>query len=442
MSSSQPQDNSNNIDAKRKHRSHRYRMAKEAKNKKLPKNFFQDIIEAENAIIADSSKENCEKLIFLYKTAAEYYTQRDKDLEQIYVKEIQKLLVKPEVMQIYANKNENKDNSNQVKQQINPTITKVKMLIAANMANPNDLRKKVKEIIEQYNNGCINFNMINKKSDSEQKQQLCKNTKIKTFSNLILYEEDMKENINDNNNGTNNDKSDDININDDLNNQNELDMLKGSAKRRKFQRKASQIISFGSKDNICRSEKRRKTLQLYRTQLNLDSINLSNTDNSINNNNVKLMPKDSSTSLLSTQQQKAFIKNDMSEELMRFLRDYNKKLYFLFQKQIEESIRHLNNTLDKTYRDKINKHFEFQDSLGEYQLMLDEAVDETLAENVAELVTSLENEYKIDMENITTKENDKMQKITKHYANKQLKNNIVIGNLNIETLGEIVNIFK
>ena len=74
--------------------------------------------------------------------------------------------------------------------------------------------------------------------------------------------------------------------------------------------------------------------------------------------------------------------------------------------------------------------------------MLDEAVDETLAENVSELVKSLENEYKIDMENITNTENNKMQKITKHYAKKQLKNNIVIGNLNIETLGEIVNIFK
>ena len=448
-SQNQPQDNSKNKDVKKKHRSHRHRMVREARNKQLPKNFFQDIIEAENAIIADSSKENCEKLIFLYKTAAEYYAHRDKDLEQIYVKEIQKLLVKPEVMQIYAHKNENKDNSNQVKQQINPTITKVKMLIAANRANPIDLRKKVKEIIEQYNNGCTNFNMINKKSDSEQKQQLCKNTKIKTFSNLILYEEDMKENINDNNsnNETNNDEQNNVNINNDLNNKNELDLLRGSAKIRKLQRKTSQIISFGSKDNICRSDKRRKTLQLYRTQLNLDSINLSNTNNnnnndSDNNKNIKLMPKDSSTSLLSPQQQKAFIKNDMSEELMRFLRDYNKKLYFLFQKQIEESIRHLNNTLDKTYRDKINKHFEFQDSLGEYQLMLDEAVDETLAENVSELVKSLENEYKIDMENITNTENNKMQKITKHYAKKQLKNNIVIGNLNIETLGEIVNIFK
>jgi hypothetical protein len=41
------------------------------------------------------------------------------------------------------------------------------------------------------------------------------------------------------------------------------------------------------------------------------------------------MPKDSSTSLLSPQQQKAFIKNDMSEELMRFLRDYNKKASLL-----------------------------------------------------------------------------------------------------------------
>jgi oligoendopeptidase F len=127
---------------------------------------------------------------------------------------------------------------------------------------------------------------------------------------------------------------------------------------------------------------------------------------------------------------------------MRFLKDYNKKLYFLFQKQIEESIRHLNNTLDKTYREKINKHFEFQDSMGEYQLMLEEAVDETLAENVKELISSLENEYNTDMETITNSENKKMQQITQHYAKKQLKNNVVIGNLNIETLGEIVNIFK
>jgi hypothetical protein len=299
-----------------------------------------------------------------------------------------------------------------------------------------DLRKHAKEIIVQYQNNLKKFNSIYKKSDNEQQQSLCKNTKIKTFSNLILSD-DNNGNINVNNEEAQNLKVS-IKTEDDIKQAHKNDLRNNNSKR-----KMSYNISTRSDETINHKERRRKTFKLSKSRLNLELLNSiynnNNNDNKNINNNKKLLPKDSSQNII---QQKAFIKNDMSEELMRFLKDYNKKLYFLFQKQIEESIRHLNNTLDKTYREKINKHFEFQDSMGEYQLMLEEAVDETLAENVKELISSLENEYNTDMETITNSENKKMQQITQHYAKKQLKNNVVIGNLNIETLGEIVNIFK
>jgi hypothetical protein len=421
--------------AKHSHRSHRRRMIREARNKKLPNNFFQDLIEAENAMIANSSKENCDKLIFLYKTAAEYYTQRDKELEQIYVREIQKLLIKPEVIQVYVKpKNDNENpNVTKIRNQKNAIFTQIKMLITS---QKEDLRKHAKEIIVQYQNNLKKFNSIYKKSDNEQQQSLCKNTKIKTFSNLILSD-DNNGNINVNNEEAQNLKVS-IKTEDDIKQAHKNDLRNNNSKR-----KMSYNISTRSDETINHKERRRKTFKLSKSRLNLELLNSiynnNNNDNKNINNNKKLLPKDSSQNII---QQKAFIKNDMSEELMRFLKDYNKKLYFLFQKQIEESIRHLNNTLDKTYREKINKHFEFQDSMGEYQLMLEEAVDETLAENVKELISSLENEYNTDMETITNSENKKMQQITQHYAKKQLKNNVVIGNLNIETLGEIVNIFK
>ena len=444
MSSSEPNTNPPNNQqvneqdkskTKHSHRSHRRRMIREARNKKLPNNFFQDLIEAENAMIANSSKENCDKLIFLYKTAAEYYTQRDKELEQIYVREIQKLLIKPEVIQVYVKpKNDNENpNVTKIRNQKNAIFTQIKMLITS---QKEDLRKHAKEIIVQYQNNLKKFNSIYKKSDNEQQQSLCKNTKIKTFSNLILSD-DNNGNINVNNEEAQNLKVS-IKTEDDIKQAHKNDLRNNNSKR-----KMSYNISTRSDETINHKERRRKTFKLSKSRLNLELLNSiynnNNNDNKNINNNKKLLPKDSSQNII---QQKAFIKNDMSEELMRFLKDYNKKLYFLFQKQIEESIRHLNNTLDKTYREKINKHFEFQDSMGEYQLMLEEAVDETLAENVKELISSLENEYNTDMETITNSENKKMQQITQHYAKKQLKNNVVIGNLNIETLGEIVNIFK
>ena len=421
--------------AKHSHRSHRRRMIREARNKKLPNNFFQDLIEAENAMIANSSKENCDRLIFLYKTAAEYYTQRDKELEQIYVREIQKLLIKPEVIQVYVKPKNDNENANvtKIRNQKNAIFTQIKMLITS---QKEDLRKRAKEIIVQYQNNLKKFNLIYKKSDNEQQQSLCKNTKIKTFSNLILSD--------DNNGNINVNNEEDQNLKASIKTEDEIKQVhKNDLRNNNSKRKMSYNISTRSDEIINHKERRRKTFKLSKSRLNLEMLNSiynNNNDNNKNiNNNNKLLPKDSSQNII---QQKAFIKNDMSEELMRFLKDYNKKLYFLFQKQIEESIRHLNNTLDKTYREKINKHFEFQDSMGEYQLMLEEAVDETLAENVKELISSLENEYNTDMETITNSENKKMQQITQHYAKKQLKNNVVIGNLNIETLGEIVNIFK
>ena len=183
---------------KHSHRSHRRRMIREARNKKLPNNFFQDLIEAENAMIANSSKENCDRLIFLYKTAAEYYTQRDKELEQIYVREIQKLLIKPEVIQVYVKpKNDNENpNVTKIRNQKNAIFTQIKMLITS---QKEDLRKRAKEIIVQYQNNLKKFNSIYKKSDNEQQQSLCKNTKIKTFSNLILSDDNNNGNMNVNN---------------------------------------------------------------------------------------------------------------------------------------------------------------------------------------------------------------------------------------------------
>ena len=441
MSSSAPNSNPSNNQqvnekeqskTKHSHRSHRRRVIREARNKKLPNNFFQDLIEAENAMIANSSKENCDRLIFLYKTAAEYYTQRDKELEQIYVREIQKLLIKPEVIQVYVKPNNNNEdpNVNKIRNQKNAIFTQIKMLITS---QKEDLRKRAKEIIVQYQNNLKKFNSIYKKSDNEQQQNLCKNTKIKTFSNLILSD-DNNGNINVINEEEPNLKKS-LKTEDDIKQAHQNDLNNKDSKR-----KMSYTVSSRSDETINQKGKRRKTFKLSKSRLNLEMLNSNyNNDNKNIINNKKLIPKDSSQNII---QQKAFIKNDMSEELMRFLKDYNKKLYFLFQKQIEESIRHLNNTLDKTYREKINKHFEFQDSMGEYQLMLEEAVDETLTENVKELISSLENEYNTDMETITNSENKKMQQITQHYAKKQLKNNVVIGNLNIETLGEIVNIFK
>ena len=52
------------------------------KTKTLPMQFYKDVIEAENLFISKPSCESCEKLLLLYKSAAEFYSKFDKENEK------------------------------------------------------------------------------------------------------------------------------------------------------------------------------------------------------------------------------------------------------------------------------------------------------------------------------------------------------------------------
>jgi hypothetical protein len=116
-----------------------------------------------------------------------------------------------------------------------------------------DLRKRAKEIIVQYQNNLKKFNLIYKKSDNEQQQSLCKNTKIKTFSNLILSD--------DNNGDINVNNEEDQNLKASIKTEDEIKQVhKNDLRNNNSKRKMSYNISTRSDETINHKEKRRTSI--------------------------------------------------------------------------------------------------------------------------------------------------------------------------------------
>ena len=88
---------------------------KEKQIKPLPAKFFREVVEAENLYISKPSCEACEKLLLLYKKAAEHYSKYDRDNEEVFVKQIQRTIANPTAMKLFAAK-ENKQQKKVKKQ--------------------------------------------------------------------------------------------------------------------------------------------------------------------------------------------------------------------------------------------------------------------------------------------------------------------------------------
>ena len=363
---------------------------KEKQIKPLPAKFFREVVEAENLYISKPSCEACEKLLLLYKTAAEHYSKYDRENEEVFVKQIQKTIANPTAMKLFAAK-ENKQTKKVKKQNFQFLLEKYNL-------NSIDYGSKAKEIIKNYQDNMKNALALLKTMENNQKKKFKQNTKIKTIKNTLLNDDEEKD-----------------------------DRPSRHTKNRNSNRNSTLINLHNSV--MVSSRPKGPGLRHMRALVSSSDFDVEGFRNSLkgqkdqkNESNSKFVPKP-----------------DTSTELINFLKDYNKKLYFLFQTTIGESMDKLNKILDKTYRKKINRHFEYQDNIGEFELMLD---DENMKDEVNGLISSVKKEYDADIEKLEIEQNKKMNKLSNHYSKNELKDNVVIGNLNVETLGEVIKVFK
>lgn len=360
---------------------------REKQIKPLPAKFFREVIEAENLYISKPSCEACEKLLLLYKTAAEHYSKYDRDNEEVFVKQIQRTIANPTAMKLFAAK-ENKQQKKVKKQNFQFLLEKYNL-------NSIDYGAKAKEIIKNYQENMKKTFALLKTMETKQKTKFKQNTKIKTIKNTLLNDDEEKNDDRPSRN-TKNRNSTQINLHNSV--------MVGTRPKGPGLRHMRALVSSSDFD----VEGFRNSLKAHKDEKN--------------ESNSKFVPKP-----------------DTSTELINFLKDYNKKLYFLFQSDINESMDKLNKILDKTYRKKINRHFEYQDNIGEFELMLD---DKNMKDEVNGLINSVKKEYDADIEKLEAEQNKKMNKLSNHYSKNELKDNVVIGNLNVETLGEVIKVFK
>lgn len=355
------------------------------KTKTLPMQFYRDVIEAENLFISKPSCESCENLLLLYKSAAEFYSKFDKENEHVFVSQIQKTLSTSTAMKLFAAK-EQKLPQKKIKNR------NFKLYIQKYNLNSIDYKMQAKAIIKYQMEVMKKTNNLIKASENQQKYKFSQSSKIKTIKKLLAHEED----------------SDDEPM---------------------FRNRNSTQYNLTSSVLIEGPKVKKPNLRHLRAHLSSDfdieNIICSQKDNKPKNS---IKPKE------------FHAKPETSDEIIDFLKDYNKRLYYLFQTNISNSLDKLNNHLDKIYRKKINRHFEYMDNLGEFELML--AGDENMKSEIGGLINTLKKDYYGDMEKLENEENKKMSKICNHYGKKHLNDNVVIGNLNVETLGQVIRIFK
>lgn len=355
------------------------------KKKTLPMQFYKDVIEAENLFISKPSCESCENLLLLYKSAAEFYSKFDKENEHVFVSQIQKTLSSSTAMKLFAAK-EQKLPQKKIKNR------NFKLYIQKYNLNSIDYTIQAKAIIKYQIEIMKKRNNLIKASENQQKYKFSQSSKIKTIKKLLVHEED----------------SDDETI---IRNRNSTQ-----------HNHTSSVIIEGPKE-------KKPNLRHLRAHLSTD-FNLENIISSQKDDKPKNQIK----------AKEFHAKPETSAEIIDFLKDYNKRLYYLFQTNISNSLDKLNNHLDKIYRKKINRHFEYMDNLGEFELML--GADENMKSEIGGLINTLKKDYYGDMEKLENEENKKMNQICNHYGKKHLNDNVVIGNLNVETLGQVIRIFK
>ena len=349
---------------------------KNIKEKSLPKHYYQKLFEAENHFYSNNSIENFQELLSYYKEGAEYFTKLNSKEHLYFIGSIQNIIS----MQI---KKQKKSENNNIK---NNSIIEKNHTININFAEK-DFKLESNKIIEKFNTSFNNSIQLVKKYNLKQKDNLRKNINKKIFKERFKKKQKIK-------------------------------CKSLTIKKRKIK----YFSNSNSSNNILKNKYQNinSSLKQRRTSYDINKI--------INNYKIN--------KIFNGKKEKN--KNDLSKNLIAFLKNYNKKFYFLFQTSLNDTINKLNIINEKVYIEMKNTYLEYYDNLKDY-IALSENIEDL---NIKNLILSLRTDLEEDLILIKKEEDSEINSLIIEMNNKNLNDNISISNLNSDTIAQIAKIFK
>ncbi len=362
---------------------------KTVRNIILPNDFYQKLFEAETQFQLNPTIKNCEELLSYYKQGAEYFTQKNSKHHTYFIEAIQKTISIHMSSKIIINNNKEINSINQIinnknsKKHWNP---KIKNQINKFNLKEYDFKSESKKMISNLNYSIKKSMNLFLKNKMNQESNFRKNVEKKIFKTRL--EKKTNENI---------------------------DKYNTPKKRRSFISISSTNLLKNNFQNHSDSKERRISYSNFRIHLN---FNLNN-DEQIN-------------------RKREFLKQDLSNDIIYFLKNYNKKFYYLFQTLLNDTLNELNIINEKAYMEMKNTYLEYYDNLKDY-IALSENIDDL---NIKNLILSLRTDLEEDLILIKKEEDSEINSLIIEMNNKNLNDNISISNLNSDTIAQIAKIFK
>ena len=354
-------------------------------NNKVPIDFYQKIVEAENKFQLEQTKERCEQLLILYKEGIEYFDDINSKEYNYFINGIQRIVIKQIATKILSDDNSKKKiwNFN------NQSLIYNKLY--------HDYNLDIKNIISKYNNSIKKSLNIFKEIINIQNNNFRKNIEQKIYKSRFEKNEYERDKLIFDN------------------------------------QKSKQLIKYNKNNNFIRTKQRYNSTR---------GINFSK-NNFIFLSGSSFFKKKKSQN--PNQRNVCFNeihlfqpKQDLPNELIIFLKNYSKKLYYLFQTPLNDTLNKLNNIIEKAYSQLKFQYLEYEENLKGY-LSLTE--DPTI-EPFKSLIEALKEELNESIFLINRDENKEIEILINEMKNNKLNESIIISNLNDDTIAQIAEIFK
>ena len=286
-----------------------------------------------------------------------------------------------------------------------------------------DYKKDVRTIIDKCEKSIKNsLDFLNKITNS-QKTQFRKNIRKKIFkSRFEKIKEDEEEEIENDNIIFN---KDDITLN------NKRKSSEEFIRKRQRYNSITRLYSSNNFLSLSRSSffglKRKKSI-------NLEENNNSKSKVRLNRPNTEVLDE-----VVNKVQKKDFHpKQDLSQDLIQFLKNYSIKLHYLFQTPLNETLKKLNIIFEKNYDEMKNSYLEYEENVKGYLSL----TEDPTVEPFKTLIESLKTEFNESLFLINTGEEKEIQSLTEEMQNNRLVDTISISNLNDDTIAQIAEVFK
>ena len=391
----------------------------------LPNDFYQKLFEAENKFQSYPSMQSCEELLLIYKQGTEYFGNISSKEHNYFINAIQKIVSAQMTTKILSNKNDNKTNK-----KYHPNI---KNQVAMFNLEQYDYKPDIKNIIDNCENSMKkSLDYLNKNINS-QKTNFRKNIRKKIFKSRFEKinedEEEEKEKENENiifNSGSKVKIKNEFIIHDDF-------------KRKRQRYNSISRLNYPTKNFMSLSQT--SFFKKPKRKISINSDDGENNNNNILNktrnrtyseifddNIIKKIPKKNDF----------HHKQDLSQDLIQFLKNYSVKLHYLFQTPLNDTLNILNDIFDKNYVEMKNQYFEYEENVKGYLALCEDPNQEPFKT----LIESLKTELNESLFLINTGEENEIKTLTEKNIKNNLVDMITISNLNDDTIAQIAEIFK